>query len=180
MNHDELLELREAYNEKRILLCFNGPFSQGLIEEIGSALKWYLESESTARSSSMDIFAVYVEIAQNIREYSAARRYGEAEASATVVVSRGDDGRYEVVAGNTVEAADAVTLRERIDALALLDKAELKAAYKQQLRRPRDEGDGSSAGLGLIDIARKSTDPLSCAVYPLAGGRVFFSLRVVV
>jgi len=42
MDHQTLYELRESYNEQQILLCFNGPFSQGLIEEIGNALKRYM------------------------------------------------------------------------------------------------------------------------------------------
>lgn len=178
MDHDDLFEIRETYNEKNILLCFNGPFSQGLIEEIGSALKKYLQSEAASSSSSLDIFAVYIEIAQNIREYSAARGYREADASATVVISRDGQGRYEISAGNIVEPADGQALVERINGLAAMDKAELKALYKEQIRKPREDEGG--AGLGLIDIARKAGAPISCSLHPTGGSRSLFSLRVVI
>ena len=179
MDHSDLYLLRETYNQKNILLCFNGPFSQGLIEEIGNALKRYLQSEADSSSSALDVFAVYIELTQNIREYSRMRNYSEAEASATFVVGRDAEGHYEVSAGNIVEIEDAENLRARVGKLAAMDKAQLKAAYKEQLRKPRNEND--SANLGLIDIARKARVPISCSLQPVnTGKQMFFSLRVVI
>ena len=119
MNHADLYNLRETYNQQNILLCFNGPFSQGLIEEIGSALRRYVQAEDTSSSVARDIFAVYIEIAQNIQQYAAARGYGDADASATVVIGRENDGRYYISAGNVVEHEDGERLAKRHDALSL-------------------------------------------------------------
>ncbi len=181
MDHADLYLLRETYNAKKILLCFNGPFSQGLIEEIGVALREYLQGEETAdTSSAMDVFAIYIEIAQNVRHYAAQQEYSETEASATVVIGRDEEGRYVVTSGNVVEPQDGKKLEEKIRELAEMDKAQLKAAYKTQLRRPRDEN-AESAGLGLIDIARKAGAPISCSLQPVnSGTQLFFSLRVVI
>lgn len=179
MHHAELYRLRETYNEQQILLCFNGPFSQGLIEEIGSALRNYLQSEAASTSSALDLFAAYVELAQNIREYSAARGYNGAEASATVVISRDEEGRYVINAGNVVERADGQAMQQRINELAALDKTALKALYKERLRQPREEAGG--AGLGLIDLARKASTPFTCSLESVENSeRRFFSLRVVI
>ena len=81
------------------MLCFNGPFSQGLIEEIGSALRRYMESETVSSSSARDVFAVYIEITQNIQHYCKSHDYNDAEASATVVIGRDSDGHYVISAG---------------------------------------------------------------------------------
>jgi hypothetical protein len=56
----------------------------------------------------------------------------------------------------------------------------LKSLYKEQLRRPRDEQQSSGAGLGLIEIARKTTAPLECSLDPLEAGRAFFTLRATI
>jgi hypothetical protein len=163
------------------MLCFNGPFSQGLIEEIGSALKRYMQSETASSSDSLDVFAVYIEIAQNIRQYAAAQSYNDADASATVVIARNSEGHYVISAGNIVEPSDGEALTHRIERLAGLDRAQLRAAYKEQLRKPRDETTGSGAGLGLIDMARKATQPVSCSLHQVDNtARVFFSLQVVI
>jgi hypothetical protein len=128
----------------------------------------------------MDVFAVYIEMTQNISHYTRAKGWNEQEAGATVVVSRDEDGRYIVSAGNLIESADGENLVSSIARLAELDKAGLKAAYKEQLRRPRDAERPSGAGLGLIDIARKSSAPLQASLQPVANGRSFFSLRAVI
>ena len=175
-----LYSLREHFNAQRILLCFNGPISRSLIEEIGNALKNYLQAEQAHPSAAMDVFGTYIEMSQNIRHYAASRNYGDLEASATVVIGRDGEGRYTVSAGNLVEIADGQALIERIEGLADLDKAQLKVAYKDQLRKPRAGDERSGAGLGLLNIARKASAPLSASLTALADGRAFFSLRATI
>ena len=176
----DIFGLREHFNQSRILLCFNGPISRSLIEEIGNALRNYLQADHAQPSAAMDVFSVYVEMTQNIRHYAISQGYDELDSSATVVVARDEEGRYLVQAGNLVEKADGEALRLRVSALAQMDKAQLKAAYKTQLRQPRDENAGSGAGLGLIDVARKSIQPLSASLAPVNDRRAFFSLRAVI
>ena len=45
-----------------------------------------------------------------------------------------------------------------------LDKVQLKVAYKDQLRKPRAGDERSGAGLGLRNIARKASAPLSASL----------------
>jgi hypothetical protein len=179
MEMPDLFSLQQTYNRQRIMLCFNGPLTKSLIEEIGNALRNYLQRENATASSAMDVFAAYIELTQNIRHYAARKGWDESEASATVVVARDADGRYVVSAGNVLEAVDGHALAARVEALAAMDKAQLKAEYKEQLRKPREDSLYSGAGLGLIDMARKASAPLACSLRKLDDGRAFISLRVV-
>ena len=108
MNASDLYALGERFNQNRTLLCFNGPISRSLIEEIGNALKNYLNAEHARPAEAMDVFSVYIEMIQNIRQYAAAN--GDAEASATVVIGRRDESRYVVSAGNLVKSDDGHAL----------------------------------------------------------------------
>lgn len=175
----DLFSLQQTYNQQRIMLCFNGPLTKSLIEEIGNALRNYMERENATASSAMDVFGAYIELTQNIRHYAARKGWGDAEASATVVIARDAEGRYVVSAGNILDAVDGPALEARVNALAGMDKAQLKAEYKEQLRKPREEGATTGAGLGLIDLARKASEPLACSLRTLDDGRAFFSMRVV-
>lgn len=180
MNHEDLYLLRETYNAKRILLCFNGPFSQGLIEELGEALKKHVQGQAAASSLAFDVFTAYIEVAQNIREYAEVKHYDETQASATVVISRDVEGHYVISAGNFVEPEDGPRLVERINALGQMDKTELKQLFKRRLKEPR-ECTTDNTGLGLIDLARKASVPMTCTSYSVdAGTRCFFTLRVVI
>ena len=79
-----------------------------------------------------------------------------------------------------VEREDGDILLKKIRELSLLDKAELKSLYKQRLRLPREAGQPSGAGLGLIEMARKSCEPLQATLDDAPEGKVFFSLRAVI
>ncbi len=177
----DLFEMRERYNRQQIMLCFNGPISRSLIEEIGNALRNYLTADQATPSSALDVFAIYIEMTQNIRHYAHLKNWTEQEAGATVVVSRDDAGHYVVSAGNVVTPEDGERLVGRVQSLAGLDKVQLKAAYKEQLRKPRDDPHAASgAGLGLIDMARKASEPLQASLRSMADGRSFLSMRAVV
>jgi hypothetical protein len=176
MDSIDLFSLRTDFNRNRILLSFNGPISRSLIEEIGNALRNYLQADNALPAAAMDVFSIYIEMTQNIRHYAQRRGYDDIESAATVVVARDAQDRYLIQAGNLVEAADGEVLLARINELAGLDKAQLKAAYKTQLRQPREAGTSSGAGLGLIDVARKSSLPLKATLSQIDGQRAFFSL----
>ncbi|BCM92758.1 hypothetical protein IAD21_04640 [Abditibacteriota bacterium] len=180
MDHSDLYLLRETYNQKRLVLCFNGPFSQGLIEELGLALRSHLQSDSVSSAAASDVFAVYIELTQNIRHYARHNTISD-EAGGTVAIGRDEQDRHIILAGNVVEPEDGRALQERVRDIAGMDKAQLRAAYKEQLRRPREEGSASGAGLGLLDIARKSSEVLSCSLLPVnSGNQLFFSIKVVI
>lgn len=178
--HRSLSSLRDFFSAERILICFNGPTSRTLISEIGVALKEHIETSTDSVSAAMDVFSVYIEMSQNIRHYSAAMAYSDSDATATVVIAETSDGRYVVSAGNVVQLADGQALVDRVAGLAARDKPALKALYKEQLRQPRLQGARTGAGLGLIDVARKSSAPLQCSLDVLDAGKAFFTIRAII
>lgn len=177
---DSLASLRDFFSGQRILICFNGPISRTLIGEIGIALKDHISSTQVHQSAAMDVFSVYIEMSQNIRHYASRMGYDDLTAAATVVIAETEGGHYTVSAGNLVEPQDGDVLLKKVRELSLLDKIELKTLYKQQLRLPREAGQPSGAGLGLIEMARKSSAPLQATLDEGPGGKVFFSLRAVI
>jgi len=173
----DLYDLREIFDQQQIMVCFNGPINAALIEEIGRALRDYLNHQQESPTAVADIFAVYIEMTQNIRRYADLHPSLDGSQNAIIIVSRTSD-HYIISAGNIVTTEDGERLMQRVDELGALDRAALKAAFKAQLRQPRDALEGS-AGLGLIDMARKATQPISGTLRHVGDCRSFFSLRVV-
>jgi len=173
----QLGELQKFCCDQEILICLNGPNSQSLIEEIGKALRQHIASQ-TETSKAMDVFSTYIEMSQNIRNYGLSRNYDAVTASATVIIASHPQGRYSISAANLVEKEDGERLLERIQTLAKLDKQELKQLYKLQLREAPLKAGG--AGLGLIEMARRSSEPMESSLEDRPEGRSFFALRVIV
>ena len=178
----DLFDLKERLGGAGALITFSGSFSHSIIEELGTAVKKYLESEAIRKSAMLDVFSVYIEAAQNVRNYTAARLAAGSEApvaqSSILVIAKRDD-RYEVHSGNVVEREDVAALTAQLDEVSGLDPAGLRALYKERLRRRTPDG-ATGAGLGFVDMARRATEPLHYQLTPLPDGRSYFSLRVVV
>ena len=177
-----LYDIRRTLTEGGILICFNGPFSHSIIEELGKAVNRYLESAEVQKSAMMDVFSVFIEATQNVRNYATRPEVSDAERprlnTGIIVIARQGD-RYVVRSGNCVRREHGEALVRRLDELVRLDKAELKALYKQTLRRETPP-DSQGAGLGLIDMARKASEPLNYTLVPEEDGYAFFSLQVVI
>jgi hypothetical protein len=172
----DLLRLRDLFLRENVLLCFNGPFSHSIIEELGKALKAHLEVDKLAKSAVMDVFSVFIEQTQNVRNYTKGSALPETARMGIVAIGK-EGERYVVGSGNLVKEADIRELTARIDRLNGLDKPALKSLYKEQLRSAPE---GPGAGLGLISMARVATAPLRYAVEPVGDDLVFFSLGAVI
>jgi hypothetical protein len=167
MSSLNLWELRQQLDAAKILICFNGPLSQSIIEQLGLAVKRYLEAETLDKGRLYDVFAVYIEQSQNIQNYNARK------------AAEGVPDHYLVTSGNPVARADLPALTQMLDALAKLDADQLKARFREQRRKPRSAGT-SNAGLGLIDMARKSSQPLEYQVRNMDEHTAYFHLIAVI
>ncbi|MEI7892773.1 MAG: SiaB family protein kinase [Myxococcales bacterium] len=180
MQSIDLFKLRTDFARHEVLTCFNGPFSHGFIEEIGVAVRQHLEQQKVESSAVFDVFAVYIELAQNVKNYVAHKAFvpGMAENPDRAIITILWDGdRYAVAAGNAVAQDDGAALERRIVELNGLDKTSLRKRYKEQLRAPHAP-ENVGAGLGLLDIARRASGPLLHARSPLDAALEFFSILV--
>jgi hypothetical protein len=164
------------------MICFNGPFSHSVIEELGIAVRKYLESNEAPRDRVADVFAVFVEQAQNLKNYTSNEIFASPELvnyrNGTLVISREKNG-YIVSSGNLVQPKDGEMLTHLLDELVGLDSTALKVLYKQRLRSNPSSGPGG-AGLGFIDMARKASEPVRYSLRTLDDGAVFFNISVTI
>lgn len=181
MGRLNLYELRKTASESGVLISFAGPFSHGIIEELGQAITRYLESESLTKASLSDVFAVFIEQAQNVRSYASAKlsegNHDHDFNSGIVTIGRSGE-HHTVSSGNLVAKEDVGALTAALDELRQLDKAGLKTLYKAQLRKERRPGRGG--GMGLIDMSRKSAFPLEYEVREIDDNYCFFSLKATI
>lgn len=171
----DLYSLRNQFAESGMMMCFNGPFSHSIIEEIGTALRNHLSAENIARAAVMDVFAVYIELAQNVRNYLLLRGLDQGEsASSIITIARWGNG-YAVSSGNTILKEDGEPLCARIKEINVMAPDVLKRHYKEQMRR-EVQPDALGAGLGLLEIARRSSEPVACSIRDIDDKFAFFSL----
>jgi hypothetical protein len=180
--HSQLFEVQKSLQSKGILISFSGRLSQGLIEEYGEAVKKYLEADDRPINQVYHIFSIFIEQTQNIKNYctykEASRQAEQIAQSSIVTIGKSEKGSI-ICSGNLVENMDLDSLVLYVKMLSTLDKDQLKKLYKEKLKQDMSDDKGS-AGIGLIEIARKASYPLEYSVTPVDNDLSFFTLQAVV
>ena len=79
--------------------------------------------------------------------------------------------------GNYIDTESADELKGRLDLINNMDKDELKRYYQETLNNG-SMSDKGTAGLGMIDIARKSGNKLEYQFLPISDNSRFFCLNI--
>lgn len=168
-------------NQQGIIFSFNGFISEGILFALGDALKRKMSQDETNLCTMKRVFSVFVEQAQNIIRYSAdtlAKAGQEVDRLSSGVITVGcEAGRFFVVCGNVMRRQDAIPLEARLEKIRNLDAAGIKAFYLEKIK---DTADPSSMGasLGLIEIARRASEPIQYDFMEIDEDNLFYCMKV--
>ena len=172
---------KRQLDEKGIVFSFSGYMSEGILYSLGEALRQKMTLEETNVTTIKKVFSVFVEQSQNIIRYSAEKVEGNVgrriELSSGIVTIGTENGHFFIVCANVVLADDEPRLRERLERLQKMDKEEIKAYYKEQLREAPDEH-SRGATIGLIEIARRACEPIQFDFDRINDDSFFFCMKV--
>lgn len=172
-----LFALREQFSKAGIMMCFNVPFSHSIIEEIGTAIRNHLCAENLPPMAVQDVFAVYIEMTQNARNYLHRQETPSNDAGAATIIIARQEESYVISSGNVIRKEDVAGLSHRIDQINSLDRENLKKAIRQQLRREA-QGAEQGAGIGLMEMAKRSATRLEFTFQEIDNQSDFFTLTV--
>jgi hypothetical protein len=174
-------EFKTILDERGVLFSFSGYLSEGILYSLGDALRHKMALEDTDLTTIKKVFSVFIEQAQNIIRYSADKlgvTKGNAVELSSGMVTIGTNGnKFFIVCANVILNEDVERLRERLERLAGMDKDAIKAFYKEQLREPPEET-SRGATIGLIEIARRASEPIQFDFDPIDDKHQFFCLKV--
>jgi len=176
---EAVFDLAEQLREEGIILSYSGYVSEAILFALGEALKLRMSARDADALLVKRLFSIFVEQVQNIIRYSQERTAGPPPLGAGIVLVGEEDGSFFVICGNIVPADRIDRLRSRLDAIAAMDKDDLRRFYREKLREaPEEESQGAT--LGLIEIARRASLPPSYDVVALDEERSFFCLKAFV
>jgi len=180
---NDLLDIQRTLRNHGLLISFSGRLTQAIIEELGAAVKKYLELEESPKSDIFNIFSIFIEQTQNVKNYCASKEgtdaYDLVSNSCIITIGKTEGGGNYICSGNLVENKEIQSLITKIDSIIPLDKTALKKLYKETLKKEITE-QTNGAGLGLIDMARKANEPLAYSVAKVDEHYSFFTLKTIV
>jgi hypothetical protein len=173
--------MKQESAQQGVIFSFNGFISENILFALGEALKRKMSLEETNLQTIKRVFSVFVEQAQNIIRYSSetlSRSGQESDriSSGLITVGR-EGGRFFVVCGNLIRRQDADALEERLEKIRNLDPAGIKAYYLEKIKGAADPA-SLGASLGLIEIARRASEPIQYDFAEINGGTSFYCMKV--
>lgn len=133
------------------------------------------ELEDAVRAKKR-LVGVLVESVQNLELYYCKACAASGNKEIFVVITKYPD-QVVFCAGNYIKKSDLESIEARIKIINGLPKESLKDLYRGVLDYGSVSSDGG-AGLGFIDIARKSDTPLIYNVEPIDQDSNFFTLEI--
>lgn len=165
-------------NKPSVLICYHGPVNTAILHEISKDIKEKFPQDTFLGKR---MFSIYIELAQNILYYSAEKNLLNSQLdSVGTILLKQTDKRYIFSCGNLVENQyidELIDNCEEINHTLRNDRSKLREAKRQQLQsKPKARSKG--AGIGLIQVALTSRNPLTAEYRRIDDLHSFFSLVV--
>jgi hypothetical protein len=162
--------------KNNINLAYEGEITHQITKAFTSLTESNIVKEDDFNTVQKKVFHVMVECLQNISKHAENRNniITSKDGRGIFMISK-DDAEYNVTTGNIINNDKIAKLREMLENINSLDKEGLKDLYKQQIREGR-LSDRGGAGLGFIDIVRKTGQKLVYSFLTINEKRSFFVL----
>lgn len=175
---DQIYDLHLLMRNNEIVLAYSGEFTQEITKSVLAMTEKNLESVGEEGNIKRKVFKVMVECLQNIVKHSEEnkekfeeRKIGEA----IFLIGKGEDC-YNLITGNYIQTENTEIVKEKLEQVNNLDKDGLKQLYKDVIKNGQISDKGG-AGLGFIDMARKSENKLEYNFIDENNGFSFFVLQ---
>lgn len=162
--------------EREITLVYEGEITHQITKAFTSLAEMEMAKEEEEGSVQRKVFHVMVECLQNVSKHADTPGLSDHKYAGRGIflVSRGENC-YHVISGNLVEQSKVEQLKASLDTINAMSKEDLNTLYKERMRAGTLSEKGG-AGLGFIDIVRKTGNPLEYHFMEIDEGHQFFTL----
>jgi hypothetical protein len=169
-------EFYKSMKEHEISLVYEGEITHQITKAFTSLTESNMAKEEESNTVQKKVFHVMVECLQNISKH--ADDFGSNDylfsGRGIFLVTKGKED-YTVTTGNAIDNSKLPILKNMLEQINSLDKDELTELYKKQIKEGRLSEKGG-AGLGFIDIKRKTGKNLDYHFMPITETASFFLL----
>lgn len=169
-----VLALSDELVSNGISLVYIGKFNHQITKLFTAMYEQEMEKQSENKKTRRRVYHTLVEILQNMQKHSTEIIENFKLGSGIFMIGKMDE-TYYIITSNKVQKKDIVHLTQAIEMVNSCTNKELKQMHKRQLKEGKISNKGG-AGLGLIDIARKTGEKLDYLFLPI-GNEDYFVLK---
>lgn len=154
----------ESMVENKVSLIYEGEINQeitSIFSQMAEAGMENTEHETTKRR----VYHVMVECLQNICKHSDGEN-DTRQGSKGILLVTNDEEQYSIITGNIISNDNVSGLTEMLEKINAMTSEELKTNYKRMIKESRISDKGG-AGLGFIDMVKKTGNSIEYVINPL-------------
>ncbi|WP_375577583.1 SiaB family protein kinase [Marivirga tractuosa] len=174
---DTLKKFKNLQESEELLLAYQGNITDSLTSNLLNLAENKLAMVEYNSRTKKKVFNILVEVLQNIYHNQDEIKNSTDEFKEILIMVVKGTTSYDIISGNYINKKNTDLLKKRIEEINQLTNDELRAKYRSKL----DEGvfsDKGRAGLGIMDMVRKSGQPLEFGFKPINNDYAYFSLQV--
>lgn len=169
------------YNEN-VLLMYKGAITFDLVTSIIETLDRKVNLIETDRKVQKLFYSAAVECVHNLYHHmdevkGTFKEISEHDAKSGLITVIAKENYYNIITGNFIPTKHTYGLKEKIDEVNSTDSTGLKILYKETLSNG-EFSDKGTAGLGLIQLARKTSEMLHYKFDKVNGEYSYFTFQI--
>jgi hypothetical protein len=166
----------EPLTNSKLVLAYTGMITNELINSLLNILEKNLEKSGVPTKTRKRVFLVVIEALQNILRHADIDSHKEEDRLASIELVENEDF-YRVFTRNLMLSDKVDGLGEKLSYLNSLDSLGIKELYRSVLTN-NEISEKGGAGLGFIEIVRKTERKLEFVFLPEEGKYSCFTLMV--
>ena len=157
---ESVFQFYKLMRSNEVSLVYEGEITHDITKAFTSLTESAMDKADESSSTQRKVFHVMVECLQNISKHAEEVDAGKIHKEKRgVFLIHKNENQYGVTTGNVVSIENIADLKSQLDLINSLDKAGLKQLHKEQIKSGT-LSEKQGAGLGFIDIAKKTGNPL--------------------
>ncbi len=174
---DMVLDFHKTMRQSGVSFAYEGEVSHEITKAFSSLAESHIASGEDSNSLQRLVFHVMVESLQNVGKYSEERDEENSrlnKGQGILFVSK-DENAYSISTGNIIRNENVASLTKDLETVNAETKPGLNKMFKTKIRSNKLSEKGG-AGLGFIDIARKTGQKLIYSFLKLNEQKSYFVL----
>ncbi len=154
-----VFDINKSLNQHNVIMVYRGEFTHDVTKAVLNMTERKLDFIGEEEGTKKKVFNVMVECLQNICKHADDVPSDLDERIKPLFIIGKEEEEYVIISGNAIYNEHVDALSEKLRKVNELDKDGLKVFYKEVLTNG-SISDKGGAGLGFIDMARKSGNKL--------------------
>jgi len=171
-----VLFMHEIMQGHKIILAYEGDFSHAIIKNVLNMAEKNLEIAGTELQLKKKVFNIMVECLQNVSKHADDEPLANEVTNSSIFMIGKVNETYSIMSGNPVHVMKIDEIKKRIDAINDMSQVQLREEYLKVISSGIVTKQGG-AGLGFLDMLRKSGQPLEYNFTKLDDDLYFFALK---